>query len=74
MEYETKYKRLLERISNTLKQERKSSGFTQEELAEKVGFSTRYYQRIESGKQSVNLLTLYKVCKSLKIDVSDLFK
>ena len=52
MKYERKYLKLLERVAANLKRYRKESGLTQEALAEKVDFSTRYYQRLESGKQS----------------------
>ena len=70
MRYELKYLKLLKRLSYNLKKCRKESGLTQEKLSELVGFTTRYYQRLESGTQSPNLLTLYKVSKHLKIDVS----
>ena len=70
MKYELKYLRLLERLSYNLKKYRRESGLTQEKLSELAGFTTRYYQRLESGTQSPNLLTLYKVSKHLKIDVS----
>ena len=74
MRYEKKYLKILERVSRNLKKYRKSSKLTQERLAELVGFSTRYYQKLESGTQSMNLLTLYKVCTLLGIDISFLFK
>lgn len=70
MKYEAKYLRVLKRVSNNLKKYRKQSNLTQERAAELIGFSTRYYQMLESGKQSPNLLTLYKVSKKFKIDVS----
>ena len=74
MVYEKKYLNLLQRVAHNLKAYRKQRGLSQEQLAEGVGFSTRYYQRLESGRWSPNILTLYKVSKQLKIDTSDLFK
>ena len=74
MVYEKRYLSLLGRVAHNLKIYRKQRGFSQEQLAERVGFSTRYYQRLESGRWSPNILTLYKVAKQLKIDTSNLFK
>lgn len=74
MVYEKKYLNLLCRVAQNLKAYRKQTQLTQEQLAEKVGFSTRYYQRLESGSQSPNILTLYKVSKFLNIDVASLFE
>ncbi len=74
MEYEAKYLKLLKRVSFNLKECRRKAKLTQEQLSELVGFSTRYYQRLESGAQSPNLLTLYKVSKHLKVDISVFFK
>ena len=74
MVYEKKYLALLQRMAQNLKAYRKQKGLTQEQLAERVGFSARYYQRLESGRWSPNLLTLYKVSKQLKIDTAALFE
>ena len=35
-----------------LKEARKNSGFTQQEMADKLGISLRYYQSIESGDRT----------------------
>ena len=74
MRYERKYLKILKNVSRNLKKQREVSGLTQEKLAEMVGFSTRYYQKLESGTQSPNLLTLYKVCAQLRVDIAVLFK
>ena len=74
MRYEHRYLKFLERVSNNLKKYRKEAGLTQERLSESIGFSTRYYQNLESGRQSPNLVTLYKVCVHLKIDIALLFE
>lgn len=74
MRHEKKYLKLLELISLNIKKHRAHSGLTQEEVAELTGFNVRYYQRLEAGAQSPNLLTLYKVSEGFKIEVSDLLK
>ena len=74
MRYERKYLKFLDRVAKNLKKYRNEAGMTQERLSEKIGFSTRYYQNLESGRQSPNLVTLYKVCAHLKIDIGLLFK
>jgi DNA-binding XRE family transcriptional regulator len=52
---------------------RKSIGFTQEELAEKIGISRAYMGFIEQGRYSASLEVLEKIAKALRIKMSDLF-
>ena len=52
---------------------RKSSGFTQEEVAKATGISYRYYQRLEAGDSKPNVETAISIAKLLKCEVSDLF-
>jgi len=47
---------------------------TQEELAEKVGVSTRYIQSIEAGDYWPSLPTLSKLLKSLKCSWNELLE
>lgn len=65
---------LLKAFGKRLAQVRKSAGITQQELAERVNMSVVAIAYIETGKRWVRLGTLCKLAKSLKIDVSDLFK
>ncbi len=74
MRNDPRYLKLLKNISRNLREIRNDSALTQEEIAEIIGFSTRYYQKLESGRQSPNLVTLYQVCINLKIDISLLLK
>lgn len=53
---------------------RKSRGVTQQELAEHINMSVVAIAYIETGKRWARLGTLNKISKSLKVDVSDLFK
>ncbi|MFG1492683.1 helix-turn-helix transcriptional regulator [Halobacteriovorax sp. ZH4_bin.1] len=67
------YEELLSKVANNIKTIRTSKGLTQQNMAEE-GFNYRYYQKIESGRQSLNLETLYRISKVLKVDVVDLLK
>lgn len=53
---------------------RKSRGVTQQELAEHINMSVVAIAYIETGKRWARLGTLNKISKSLKVDISDLFK
>lgn len=53
---------------------RKSRGLTQQELAEQVSMSVVAIAYIETGKRWARLGTLNKIAKSLRVNVSELFK
>lgn len=44
---------ILKQFGDFLRTIRKQSGFSQEDLAEKAGFSRSYYTEIETGKRNV---------------------
>ena len=48
-------------ISEMLKEARKESKITQEELAEKTGTKKSYISRIENGKGNIQLSTLIRI-------------
>lgn len=52
-------------IAQTLKEERMRAGLTQEQLAEMIGTKKTYISRIETGKQNINLNTLFRLFNSL---------
>ena len=74
MKDEARYLKLLKKTSANIKKYRLKSGLTQEEFAEKIDISCRYYQKLESGKYSPSLFTLYKISKNLRVDVNLLLK
>ncbi len=49
---------------------RKKAGLSQEDLAQLAGLSRTAIQGVESGKDSVQLDTLFKVCHVLNIHLS----
>jgi DNA-binding XRE family transcriptional regulator len=52
---------------------RKSSNFTQEEVAKAVGISHRSYQHLEAGTQTPNVDTAISIAEFLKSNVHNLF-
>jgi len=70
---DAKYQKLISRIAGNIKRVRESRKLTQEDMTQ-FGFSYRHYQRVESGKYSINLFTLHRVAIALKVDVVELFR
>lgn len=61
------------RLGKKIKQLRKKSKLTQEQLAEGVRVTPKYIQYIESTKRIPSLKLLYRIAKAFKIKVRDLF-
>ena len=63
-------------ISKNIKKYRKIKNITQQELAEKSGYSYAYIRRIEGPKCSKNfsILTVYNISKALDINIEYLFE
>ena len=51
---------------------RNSRGFTQEQLADRIGVSRQKYARIENGINSITLDTLARIAKVLDVTVGDI--
>ena len=56
-----------------LQEIRKTKGFTQEKLAEKIGVDTPHISNIERGKYFVTAETLENIATALSIQPKDLF-
>ena len=65
--------KILEKLGLSIKSFRISSGFTQEELAEKVCIHPTYVGKIESGKNNISVMLLYKISRALKTTIPELF-
>lgn len=64
-----------ELVSKNIKKIRKSKGLTQEQLAEKMDYSTQFISNIESkNHQTFSLGTLWRLALVLDIDITLLFK
>lgn len=62
-------------VSENIKKQRKLKGLTQEQLAEKMSYSTQFISNIESkNHQTFSLGTLWRLALVLDIDISLLFK
>lgn len=61
------------RLGKRLKHLRKKTGYTQEQLAEKIKVSTKYIQFLESAKRKPSLKTVNKIARALSVKVKDLF-
>lgn len=59
-------------IGKHLKAARKAKGFTQEQTAEKMGFSTVHYGRLERGERHVNLPVLAKLSELFCVPLDQL--
>ena len=64
-----------ELVSKNIKEIRKAKGLTQEQLAEKMDYSTQFISNIESkNHQTFSLGTLWRLALVLDIDIAELFK
>ena len=63
-------------ISKNIRKYRKLRNMTQQELAQKCGYSYAYIRRIEAPKCSKNfsILTLANISRALEIDIKHLFE
>lgn len=61
-------------LGKKIQKRRKELGFTQEDIADKVGISRAYMGYIEQGRYAPSLEVLEKVAKALKSPISDFFK
>ena len=60
-------------IAANVKKLRKQKGLTQEDMVE-YGFNYRFYQKLESGKYSPNLQTLFKLSQALEVNIVKFFE
>ncbi len=65
---------IYELVSKNIKKQRKLKGLTQEQLAEKMCYSTQFISNIESkNHQTFSLGTIWKLALVLNIDIKELF-
>ena len=66
--------KILGRLGEQLRFLRKDKGFTQEELAEKVGVHPTYIGKIEGGKSNISTIMLFKLSRALGVKLSKVFE
>lgn len=62
------------RVGNRVRELRLLRELTQEELAEKSGFSHKHVSLVELGKTNAGIDTLAKIARSLAVDIAALFE
>lgn len=66
---------IYEVVSKNIKKQRKLKGLTQEQLAQKMSYSTQFISNIESkNHQTFSLGTLWRIALVLDIDIKLLFE
>jgi putative transcriptional regulator len=61
-------------IESKLKVYRLKAGYTQEELADKLGVTRQTINAIEQGKYQPTLYLAYQCAKLFKVNIEDIFK
>lgn len=63
-------------IRYNIKKEREKAGLTQQQLADKAGFTMNYLAKIESPKmqRGVSIVILGRIADALNIDIRKLFE
>ena len=65
---------LAERLGHRIARQRRATGLTQAELAEKVGVQPETISRLETGKRRVSMEMLALLSGSLDIELHELFR
>jgi len=60
-------------VKNRIKQRRKELGMTQEELANKIGITTKWLSKLENGKVDPKLSLAYRISHYLECRIDDVF-
>ena len=66
--------RVVRWVGSHVAERRRSIGFTQEELAERLGVSIKYLQRLEAGDENLTLRSLVSLANGLDIAPSALIQ
>lgn len=64
----------LKALGNRIATVRRERSVTQEQLAEKTGFTSITIGYIEQGRRSPRIATVFKIAECLKVPVAELFK
>lgn len=64
---------LLTRLGNRIRRLRRARGWTQVEMAERVGIDRSFLADIERGKRNVSILNLEVIAKGFRLSLAQLF-
>lgn len=65
---------ILIKFGNKIREERLKKGYSQEELASKVGLHRTYIGMIERAEKNITLENIEKISKALEVSLSSLFE
>ena len=61
-------------VGNNVKRIRQEHGLTQEQFAERSGFSQQYISSLENGRRNPTIVTLYEIATALGVSHIDLVR
>jgi transcriptional regulator with XRE-family HTH domain len=61
-------------VGENVRRTRKLRGLTQEQFAEKSGFSQQYLSSLENGKRNPSVITLFEIAVALDLQPADLLR
>ena len=61
-------------VAQRIKEGREVNNITQKKLSEQAGISIDGIKKIENGRMNFSIEYLYKICKALKIPISEILK
>jgi len=64
----------LKKIGSNIREKRIECGYTQEELAFEADVHRTYIGAVERGEKNISVISLAKIAKALKTNVSELTK
>ncbi|MBZ5494508.1 MAG: helix-turn-helix domain-containing protein [Acidobacteriia bacterium] len=59
-------------VGDRIRRRRKLAGWTQVQLAERIGIDRSFLADVERGKRNISILNLYLIAKALKVSLSQL--
>jgi transcriptional regulator with XRE-family HTH domain len=65
---------LLATLGERIRRRRKRAGWTQVQLAERIGIDRSFLADVERGKRNISILNLDLIAKGLKVPLSRLLK
>lgn len=63
-----------ERLGQKIARLRKAAGYTQAQLAERVGLQPEHISRIETGRRGVSIEAIANIAQALGIEIHELFR
>jgi transcriptional regulator with XRE-family HTH domain len=61
-------------VGDNVRRTRKLRGLTQEQFAEKSGFSQQYLSSLENGKRNPSIITVFEIAVALGVLPADLLR